>query len=265
MKLFISADIEGVAGLAMYDEANKAQAPYAAFAKEMTDEVLAACEAAHAAGADEIVVKDGHGDFSNIDPLRMPGYVTLIRGKGGHPYNMMTGIDESFDGVLYIGYHAPAGNPHFAMSHTSTGNSLFIRLNGAYMSEFMLNSYTAASLGVPVLFIAGDREICRQAKELVPGIETAVTKWGTGSATFCVAREEVLARIADGVKAALSMPFPAPLPLPEKFVYEPTYKDWKKAYQMSFFPGMRQVDAFTNRLESDSWMDIVTAHSFVVY
>lgn len=56
----------------------------------------------HEAGADEIVVKDGHGDASNIDPLKMPEYVTLIRGKSGHPYNMMYGIDDSYDGVLYL-------------------------------------------------------------------------------------------------------------------------------------------------------------------
>lgn len=148
MKLFISADIEGCAGLALTGETHKAEAVYQAFAKEMTEEVLAACEAAREAGADEIVVKDGHGDASNIDPLRMPDYVTLIRGKSGHPYHMMYGIDETFDGVLYIGYHAPAGDPEFAISHTSTGNSLYIHLNGKVMSECMLNSYTAASKGV---------------------------------------------------------------------------------------------------------------------
>ena len=89
----------------------------------------------------------------------MPDYVTLIRGKSGHPYNMMSGLDDSFDGVMYIGYHAPAGNPGFAISHTSTGNSLYIRLNGSCMSEFMLNSYTAASHKVPVLFLSGDSTI----------------------------------------------------------------------------------------------------------
>ena len=197
MKLFISADIEGCAGLALTGETHKAEAVYQAFAKEMTEEVLAACEAAREAGADEIVVRDGHGDASNIDPLRMPDYVTLIRGKSGHPYNMMYGIDETFDGVLYIGYHAPAGDPEFAISHTSTGNSLYIHLNGKVMSECMLNSYPAASKGVPVLFLSGDEKICRLAKELVPG--------------------------------------------------------------------MQKVDTFTNKLETDQWMDVVTAHCFVVY
>ena len=88
MKLFISADIEGCAGVALTDETHKKESVYQRFAEEMTEEVVAACEAAHEAGADEIVVKDGHGDASNIDPLKMPEYVTLIRGKSGHPYNM---------------------------------------------------------------------------------------------------------------------------------------------------------------------------------
>ena len=158
MKLFISADIEGCAGVALTDETHKKESVYQRFAEEMTEEVVAACEAAHEAGADEIVVKDGHGDASNIDPLKMPEYVTLIRGKSGHPYNMMYGIDDSYDGVLYLGYHAPAGDPNFSISHTSTGNSLYIHLNGKVMSECMLNSYTAASHHVPVLFLSGDEE-----------------------------------------------------------------------------------------------------------
>ena len=74
MKLFISADIEGCAGVALTDETHKKESVYQRFAEEMTEEVVAACEAAHEAGADEIVVKDGHGDASNIDPLKMPEY-----------------------------------------------------------------------------------------------------------------------------------------------------------------------------------------------
>ena len=126
MKVFISADIEGCCGVFSNIETHKNEAVYAPFAKQMTKEVLAVCEAAHEAGADEIVVKDGHGDASNIDPLQMPSYVTLIRGKSGHPYNMMFGLDPTFDAVLYVGYHAAAGCPEFAVSHTSTGNSLYI-------------------------------------------------------------------------------------------------------------------------------------------
>lgn len=266
MKLFISADIEGCAGLAIPAEAHKQETVYGPFAREMTREVLAACEAAREMGASEIVVKDGHGDASNIDPLQMPDYVRLIRGKSGHPYNMMWGLDESFDGVLYVGYHAPAGNTGFSISHTSTGNSLYIRLNGEIMSEFMLNTYTAASLGVPVLFLSGDEAICGLAKGQVPGLETAVTKRGTGGATVCEPQGIVLGRIREGVKRALGKdPSSCRVTLPDRFVYEVTFKDWKKAYQMSFYPGMEAVDPFTDRLRAKRWMDVVTAHCFVVY
>ena len=173
----------------------------------MTEEVVVACEAAHEVGADEIVVKYGHGDASNIDPPKMPEYVTLIRGKSGHPYNMMYGIDDSYDGVLYLGYHAPAGDPNFSISRTSTGNSLYIHLNGKVISE-----------------------------------------------------------IREGVKKAVAgQKKEYQVALPEHFTYEVTYKDWKKAYTMSFYPGMQKVDTFTNKLETDCWMDIATAHCFVVY
>lgn len=266
MKIFISADIEGCAGLAIGTEAHKSEPGYARYAQQMTAEVLAACEAAHAMGADEIVVKDGHGDASNIDPLQMPEYVTLIRGKSGHPYNMMWGIDESFDGVMFIGYHAPAGCTQFNISHTSTGNSLYIELNGKRMSEFMLNTYTAATHGVPVIFISGDEAICRLAGEMVPGISTAVTKRGTGGATLCEPADVVMNRIREGVTRAMQADFARMLvPVPDTFVYQPTFKDWKRAYQMSFYPGMEQVDDFTIRLTTHRWLDVVTAHCFVVY
>ncbi len=265
MKVFISADIEGCCGVSFVAETHKDEAVYQTCAEQMTKEVLAVCQAAHEAGADEIVVKDGHGDASNIDPLKMPAYVTLIRGKSGHPYNMMFGLDSSFDAVLYVGYHAAAGNPEFVISHTSTGNSQYIRLNGAYMSEFLLNSYTAASMGVPVVFLSGDRAICSSARDMVPAIKTVETKYGIGGSTFCISQEQVLKELGEQTKAALKNVSACQLMLPETFEYEVAYKDWKKAYQMSFYPGMESVDAFTNRLSTNRWLDVVTAHSFVVY
>ena len=180
----------------------------------------------------------------------------------------MFGLDETFDGVFFLGYHAAAGNPEFAISHTSTGNSQYIRLNGRYMSEFMLNTYTASSLGIPVLFLSGDEAVCRDARELAPQISTAEIKRGVGGATFCVPQKLVIERLCEAAKTAVENRRKSPAPivdLPEEFIYEVTYKDWKKAYQMSFYPGMEQVDRFTNRLRAKCWMEVVTAHSFVVY
>lgn len=266
MKLFISADIEGCAGITLSQECHKNESVYQAYAKEMTDEVIAVCEAAFENGVDEIVVKDGHGDASNIDPLRMPENVTLIRGKSGHPINMMFGIDESFDAAMFVGYHAPAGSDKSPLAHTSTGNTNYIYLNGNIMSEYMLNSYTAAMYGVPVIFISGDEEICEQASAWVPAIETVSTKKGVGASVFNKARATVLKELKEGVKTALQNPVTeCTIDMPKSFEYIANYKDLKKAYQMSFFPGMRRVDAATNCLETDNYMDVVVAHSFVVY
>ena len=109
-------------------------------------------------------------------------------------------------------------------------------------------------------------EICRQAKELIPGITTVETKHGVGAATWCKAKGKVISEIREGVKKAVAgQKKECQVALPEHFTYEVTYKDWKKAYTMSFYPGMQKVDTFTNKLETDRWMDIVTAHCFVVY
>lgn len=266
MKLFISADIEGCAGVTLSAETHKAEVVYARFAERMTEEVVAVCEAALEAGADEIYVKDGHGDATNINPLAMPDGVTLIRGKSGHPINMMFGLDESFDAVLYLGYHAPAGDAGSPLSHTSTGNSNWITLNGKRMSEFMLNSYTAAMYGVPVIFLSGDQRICELAHELTPEIYTVATKRGEGASAFQVAPNTVTRLLREQTKAAVTSEFSrGKIVLPEKFEYVVNYKDLKKAYQMSFYPGMKKIDDRTNMLVSDNYMDIVTAHSFVVY
>lgn len=266
MKLFISADIEGCAGTTLVQETHKNEAVYQNFARQMTKEVAAVCSAALEAGATEIVVKDGHGDATNIDIFSLPERVTLIRGKSGHPYNMMYGIDDSFDAVLYVGYHAPAGDPGNPISHTSTGNSNWITLNGKIMSEFMLNSYTAAIHGVPVIFLSGDEAICGLAKDMVPGITTVASKVGCGGATINLSPETVLKRLAEQVKEALSKDLSqCKVAVPGHFEYVVNYKDLKKAYQMSFYPGMERLDARTNRLQTDNWIDVVTAHSFVVY
>lgn len=266
MKLFISADIEGCVGTTLSDEVRQGQSAYAPFARQMTAEVLAVCETALQCGATEIVVKDGHGTATNIDPLAMPKGVTLIRGKSGHPSNMMFGLDSSFDAVMYIGYHAQAGSPENPLSHTSTGNTNYVLLNGEPMSEFLLNSYTAASHGVPVIFLSGDQGICNLAKAMVPSMETVATKVGVGASNICKPPQQVLEELKEATKVAVSSDFSkGTIALPPTFEYVANYKDLKKAYQMSFYPKMESVDPRTNKMKTDTWMDVITAHSFVVY
>lgn len=144
MKIFISADIEGVATTTLWPETEKGSEDYRQHAQQMTMEVIAACEAASEAGASEIVVRDAHEDGNNLDIWKLPENVTLIRGWSGHPYSMVYGIDPSFDAAIFIGYHSAASSGGNPLSHTESLNPLSVKLNGALASEFLLYSYAAA-------------------------------------------------------------------------------------------------------------------------
>lgn len=266
MKIFISADIEGVAGSTLNVECHKERPEYAKFAEQMTLEVLAAIDGAVAAGADEIVVKDGHGSATNIDIMKMPKCVTLIRGKSGHPYNMMYGLDDTFDGVMFIGYHSGAGMPTSPLSHTNTGNPSSIEINGDHASEFMINSYIASMNKVPILFISGDQGICNSAKKLVPNITTVETKIGVGGSTINISPKKVIDLIKGNVEKALKKDLSQNLlQLPTEFEDVIKFKDHKNAYKMSFYPKMEVVDSHTIKMITNNFMDIVTAHAFVLY
>jgi D-amino peptidase len=266
MKIFISADIEGVAGSTLKEECHKERPEYATFAEQMTLEVLAAVEGAVAAGADEIVIKDGHGSATNIDVMKMPKCVTLIRGKSGHPYNMMFGIDDTFDGVMFVGYHSRAGANTSPLSHTNTGNSSYIKINGEYASEFMINSYIAAIHKVPILFISGDQGICQDAKKLVPNITTVETKIGIGGSTINLSPEKVIDLIRENSEQSIKKDVSQNiLELPNEFEDEIKFKEHINAYKMSFYPKMKAVDSHTIKMVTKDFMDVVTAHAFVLY
>jgi D-amino peptidase len=118
MKVFISADIEGTAGIADWDEALKERPDYQEFRELMTAEVAAACEGAKAAGAEEILIKDAHQTGRNLIVSKLPDHAGIVRGWGGHPHVMMFGLDKSFDAALFTGYHAKAGVEANPLAHT---------------------------------------------------------------------------------------------------------------------------------------------------
>ena len=121
-------------------------------------------------------------------------------------------------------------------------------------------------MNVPILFLSGDEGICTLAKEMVPELTTVSTKSGCGASTINKDPQTVIEELKCKVKEALSKDFSkGRIELPEKFVYKANYKDLKKAYQMSFFPGVKAIDERTNCVESDNYHDIVVAHSFIVY
>ena len=110
MKVYISADMEGVTGVTNWEEVDHNKPAYTQFQKQMSLEVAAACEGAISAGAKEVLVKDAHYSGRNILPSYLPKRAKIIRGWSGHPYSMLQEINSGFDALMFLGYHSRAGS-----------------------------------------------------------------------------------------------------------------------------------------------------------
>ncbi|MEO3433637.1 M55 family metallopeptidase [Inquilinus sp. CAU 1745] len=264
MRIFISADIEGTAAIADWSEALKDGPGYPEFREQMTAEVVAACEAARAAGADEVLVKDAHQTGRNLIVSRLPGYVRVLRGWSGHPFAMMFGLDRGFDAALFIGYHAKAGAESNPLAHTMNDRISRLVINGEVASEFTVNAYTAALEGVPPAFLSGDRGICEDAQRLVPGIGTVAVSEGFGRAALSMAPSRAVADIRAGVEHALSQDLSAcRLALPERFELLIEFNNPTDAYRASWYPGAEHPAARTLRYVSDEYFEVLRAIRFL--
>ncbi|MGN0658178.1 MAG: M55 family metallopeptidase [Emergencia sp.] len=264
MKVYISADIEGVTGVTSWDETELNHADHAAAAKQMTMETLAACQAAIECGADEIYVKDAHDSARNMDITLFPDNVKVIRGWTNTPESMMAGIDETFDAAVFIGYHSGAGFDGNPLSHTMNLDNIYVKINGKPAAEFDMNAYVAAYYGVPVVFVSGDEALCSHARELVPAIETTGVKSGQGNATFNLAPEKACRLIREGVKKGLGKLEECRLESPDSFEMEISFKECVRALRGSFYPGCEQIDARTVRFTGKDIQEMMTARMFIL-
>lgn len=204
LKIFISVDMEGIAGVIKGSDCSSSGKDYDYFRKIMTLETNAAIEGAIAAGATEIVVRDGHGSKTNILPDMLHKKAKLLRGVTTRPENMMLGIDETFDAVLFIGYHAKAGTTEGILAHTSSGNVLDLSINNVSLPEAGYNALIAGLHDVPIAFLAGDNWICQQAKNLFGEVATVETKVGMDTAELGLHPEVVRDLIRSEVTKAVN-------------------------------------------------------------
>ncbi|NTV37161.1 MAG: amino acid amidase [Anaerolineaceae bacterium] len=263
MKVFISADIEGVTGTTHWDETEKKHQDYTEFREQMTAEVAAACEGALEAGATEIWVKDAHDSARNIIASQLPREVRLTRGWSGHPYCMMDGLNPTFQASLMIGYHARASSASNPLSHTMSGNDVYVRINDQYASEFLINAYTSGLAKVPVVFVSGDDGLCKEAASLIPAITSVAVKEGLGNATTSIHPGVAVEQIRSGVLTALKTRISGCyVSLPEHFTVDIQYKNHTQAYSFSFYPGVKLIDPLTIRFESDDYFDVLRMFAF---
>lgn len=259
MKVYISADIEGIAGMCDWEEATPTHPCYGEFRERMTAHVKAACEAALAAGADELWVKDAHAAGRNLLHAELPAGVRLVRGWSRHPLLMVQELDESFDALGFIGYHSRAGSGGNPLAHTLSSSKLAeVRVSGRPVSEALLYGWAAAEMGVPLAFVSGDEQLCAEVTDLCPPVVTIPVMRGAGASTISIHPDEARERIRAGVREALSRDLAAcRLPLPERLTVEVDFKDLTRAHAMSFYPGARLANDRTVALEANSVLDML--------
>jgi D-amino peptidase len=175
MKVFLSSDMEGTAGVVDWAQCVGDGPETVAGRRLLLAEVNAAIEGALAGGATEVVVNDSHSTMRNLPPDALAGQASYI--SGSHkPLYMMQGLDDSFDAVLFVSYHGSVGAPA-GLAHTYNPRAVVqARLDGAVTGEAGINALVAAHYGVPVVLVTGDRCACEETAALIPGVQLAVVK-----------------------------------------------------------------------------------------
>ena len=180
MKILIASDMEGITGVTNWDQVTPGHPEYARFRKLMTGDVNAAVRGAFDAGANEVIVADGHWNGSNILIEELDPRARLNSGSPA-PFGMMQGIDQNVDGVFFVGYHARQGSQWAVLDHTWSNTCVSnVWLNDKFAGEYTLNAALAGHFNVPVLMISGDQTVCAQATEQIGALETAVVKQASG-------------------------------------------------------------------------------------
>lgn len=258
-KVFLSADIEGTAGIANVVETDSTHPSYPPFAAQMTREVAAACAGALAGGASEVLVKDAHGSARNIDPAGLPEEgVRLFRGWAQDPLLMMGGLERGVYGAMFTGYHSGAGFAANPLAHTMSGQYTWFRLNGHLASELEINCLTAAWLGVPILLVTGDRGLCEWVSTQNPEIPTVATLEGCGAGTVSGHPNQAVRRIQEAAERAMALdPALLQFPQPDTYRLEVRYRDHTLAKRNSFYPGAVRQDDHTVCFENRDYYEIL--------
>lgn len=266
LKIYISADMEGVVGVVSGEQLGPQGFEYGRFREFMTQEVNAAIEAAFEAGATEIVVSDSHGNGQNLLIEKLPKNIMLVR-SWPRPLMMMQGIDETFAGAIFIGYHTGTTNPQGVRAHTiSSARLADVRLNNVAMSEAGINAAIAGHFNVPVIMVSGDDALVKETTALLGSVEGAVVKWASGfhsaktlmpDAAYQLIREKVkvaMGRITEFKPYKVS----APIRLDVRF------KNYRPSEVLSYLTTVERTDAHSIRFMGKDMIEVSKFLEFVV-
>jgi D-amino peptidase len=266
MKIYISADMEGVVGAVTADQLSPTGFEYQRFREFMTQEVNAAIEAAFEAGATEIVVSDSHGNAQNLLIEKLPKNILLVRGFP-RPLVMMQGIDATFDGAIFLGYHSGTTNTQGVRAHTMSSARLAdVRLNDISMSEGSVNAAIAAHFNVPIIMVSGDDAAVKEVSALLGDVEGAVVKWNYGfhsaktlmpEAAYALIREKVKKAIGR-IKAFKPYKLKTPVQLDVRF------KNYRPSEVLSYLSIVERLDAHSIRFMGKDMIEVSKFMEFIM-
>jgi D-amino peptidase len=243
VKVYISVDMEGVAGIVDWEQCLPDGDDYALGRDLLAGEVNAAIEGAVAAGATDILVNDAHSVMRNLPPAALGARASYLSGRF-KPLYMMEGLDASYDAIIFLGYHAAMATPG-VLSHTYNPRAIsHVRLNGITTGEAGLNALVAQHHGVGVAAITGDQYVGPEATPFCPDIaavevKRSISRYAAEHLHPLVARE----RIRDGVASALGSadrPSPPSIALPGTIEVELLSPDM--AEQATWIRGVTRLD-----------------------
>lgn len=265
MKLYISADLEGVCGVTSWSETELNNRESGPFIMEWIKEIQEVINVAIEAGYNEIYLKDAHDTARNLLQEYFPKEVKLIRGWSGHPFAMVERIDESFDAAVFIGFHSKAASNKNPISHSMYPRLVrSIRINGELASEFLVYYYACQYAKVPVVMVVGDLGVCEDVAQVDQDILTVATKEGFGGATLNYNPIEVHQKIKEKAEIALNSSHSL-RPLPQTFDIELTFVKHIDAYKASFYKdAVADSDGFTIKYRSKDYFDILRFLAFVL-
>ena len=248
-KLYISADMEGVAGVVSEQQLGPTGFEYARFREFMTAEVSTVIETAFAAGVTEVVVSDSHGNGQNLLIDKLPKQVTVVR-SWPRPLMMMEGIDNSFAGAILLGYHTSTHNMEGVRAHTiSSARLTEVRLNDKPAGEGELSAAIAGHFGVPIIMVSGDDQLVKELQTSLGNVEGAVVKYAHG---FHSARTLTPAEANDVIRDTTQRALGRIKSFRPYIVKTPVrldirFKSYRQTELLSYLPIVERLDSHTVR------------------
>ncbi len=264
MNILIGTDVEGVAGVSMFEQETRGTAPYYERTKRLlTEEINAAIEGMIEEGAEDLLVVDGHGP-GGVSYELLHERAKLMHGRPNAPRSERGPIINRYDVCVMIGQHAMAGVKDGTMNHTqSSKNVESYTLNGKPIGEIAQFALFHGAYGLPLIFLSGDVAACREAEELIPGITTTAVKEGLSrQSAISVAKEQSHRMIREGIKEAIRrhrekpvqpLAWDPPFVLEKRFLFT----ELADAYDMN--PLYERIDAKTVRVTGDEITKVIYA------